>query len=301
MAGLQIVIPGADFSGSGIPRNTRYLPGTDIPAYDALGVWALSEGTAGSVYTGEFANLVPGGPSARLLPGWAAPTMRNFGTQRGGFSVESVDGTFIDTRVSAARSAFTMAGILRTRPKHGTVTPYNLIQMLTSDDMNNLPASNAGNISMLTGLWSLGSNLNDGQVGQLVKFGAAIANVDGSSSTIMPAFYGQQNQWNAVGISIDGHSGEMVLQTLTARGVVTDAGRGNTLLHQRFVTELAQRGGNFLFGAMPNGGARDSSGPIADFMCAGVWGNSKTEGEMEAILRGLAKIAIGRGVTVSGY
>ncbi|RJL13683.1 hypothetical protein [Paracoccus siganidrum] len=300
MAGLQIIIPGADFSDSGIPRNTRYIRGTELPAAGALGLFLLEEGTPGSVWSGAFENLVPGTAPGRVFPGWAAPRMRNFGSARGGFEVPNINGTLIDTRIPAQRSQFTMAMVVRTHARRSSVSPYNLIHMTTSDTANNLPASNEGNLNLINSgsIWGMGAALSN-PPGPFIRFGPPISN--SGSFTAMTNTLGVQDQWNAIAISVDGPAGSARFQSLTDFRTITDAERGNTLIQDAFVTNLSQRNGTFLFGGAVNGPNRDSEGPLVDVMCAAVYGIPHGAAGIETILRGLAQIAAGRGVAVAGY
>lgn len=301
MAGLQIVIPGADFSGSGIPKNTRYISGTELPSAGALGLFTLEDGTVGQRHTGDFHNSVPGAIPGRVFRGWTAPRMSNFGTARGGISVDDINGALIDTRISAARSQFTVAMVIRTPSKRSAVNPYNIINVLTSDSVNAIPATNAGSIQLLstTALWGLGVHLQTGQNGPFMRYGAPLST--SGTNTVMAESLGVKDKWNAIALSVDGPAGFARAQSLLDYREVSDAGRGNTLIKTAFVDDLDQRDGNFIIGATPNGAGRDSAGTLADIMCAAVYSTSHSGSGLDAILRGLAKIAQQRGVTVEGY
>lgn len=301
MAGIQIVIPGADFSASGLPRNTRFLPGTELPAAAALGLFLLEEGTADASYDGLFENAIPGSAPGRLLTGWTAPQMKNFGGGQGGLTVTGVNGTLIDTRISAARSAFTMAMVLRNRSKTTAVTPYNLLNMASTDTANAFPASNASNLNLnaSTAIWGIGATLNTTLVGPFQRYGPPI--VGGGNSIAMSSTLGVKDQWNAFAISVDGPGGLVRFQTLTDYRTQTDVETGLGLIYSTFVTNLASRDGNFVFGVTPNGTGRDTPGPLGDVMCAAVYGAAHSGTGIETILRGLSKIATARGVTVAGY
>lgn len=299
MAGLQIVIPGADFSGSGIPRNIRTIEGTTVPAYDAVGLWTFDEGTPGQPYSGKFLNRVTGDSAASVRPGWTAPVMQNFGTDAGGFSVTDINGTLIDTGVSAQRSAFTMAQVVRIRPRRiADLANYNLIHMLTGDAMNSIPATNtSGSLQTISGLWGVGATLNNSRSGWVLRAGATIS---ASSNNQFHSDLGMWDEWIAIGIAIDGQAGSALVQTLSGATLVTDAARGNTLIQTAYGTNLSQRNGNFLFGIAPNGSPRDTPGTLGDVMCAAVYDAAKSQREVADILAGLARIATDRGVTVRG-
>lgn len=302
MAGLQIVVPGADCSASGIPRNTRYVPGTKIPEAGMLGVFLFEDGEVNAWHNGEFANSIRGGQPGRVFRGWSAPQMRNFGTAPGGFRVTDVNGSLIDTRIPAQRSQFTVAYVAKTHPKHGTPNPYNLVHILSSDTANAIPATNAGTLNLLnsSSIWGIGSSHSDGEIGQFMRYGSPLS-LGGANFTKMATSLGVQDQWNAFAISVNGPAGAIRFQTLTDYRTISDAEQGSTRIYDTFVTNLAQRDGTFLIGATPNGSGRDSSGPLADVMAGAVSGFAESAAGIEAILRGLAEVAADRGVTVAGY
>ncbi|MBT0778069.1 hypothetical protein [Paracoccus sp. pheM1] len=298
----QIVFPGTSFIQFGLPQNIRYVPGTELPSAGALGVFLLDDGEVNSWHDGDFANLVPGSMPGRVLPGWSPPQMRNFGSARGGMRITNVNGTLIDSRIPAQRSQFTVAMLVYTHAKHGSPSPYNLIHLMTSDSANAMPADNTGNLNMLgaNAIWGIGASMNTGKVGQFMRYGPAIS-LGGANFTEMAATLGVQGQWNAFAMSVDGPAGAIRFQTLTDYRTISDAEQGNTEIYDTWVTNLAQRNGTFLFGCAVNGPNRDSEGPLADMMGAGFYGPAYSASGIEALLRGLAKIGVDRGVTVAGY
>ncbi len=297
MAGLQIVIPGADFSGSGIPRNIRYIPGTEIPAAGALGLWALDEGSPDSLYDGDFANRVPGSGPARVLSGWSPPRRRSFGME-----VESPNGTLIDTGISAKRSQFTQALVYRAAANPGVPDPYLLALMLSSDTDMGLPADNSGNFNLnsFPGIrWGVGVTLNSHRSGELIAMNSTLSST--GSTSVLPSGMAAHSQWIAAALSIDGEAGTVRIQTLTGSWSTSDAERGNTLIRDYFVTNLESRNGNHLFGIAPNSTGRAGAGPIGGVCCGAIHGYAMAPDEIDSVLRGLAKIGVDRGVTVAGY
>lgn len=302
VAGWQLNFPGVNISDSTMPPNIYYIRGTEIPADGMLGVFLFEDGEVNAWHNGEFANSVRGGQPGRVFRGWSAPQMRNFGTQRGGFRVTDVNGSLIDTRISAKRSQFTIAYVARTHAKHGTPHPYNLIHIFSSDTANAIPATNAGNLNLIgpTSIWGIGATLNDTKIGQFIRYGTALA-TGAATFTEMANSLGVQNQWNAFAMSVNGPAGTIRFQTLTDYRVISDSEQGNTEIYDTFVTNLDQRDGTFLLGATPNGPGRDSSGPLADVMAGAFSEFAESASDIEVILRGLAKVAADRGVAVAGY